>query len=155
MSFIQPTPGVAPPLIPDDRKGRPRAFDLGVACAGLLVLAASGLLARDELAVGERAVFEFVNSWPDVLYVVIWPFMQYGVFVTIPILVVVAMIARRYRLAVAMAVAGSVSTSSPNGSSTRLDGAVPRHCSTAFTTGSRSVSAASATRRAISRSPRR
>jgi undecaprenyl-diphosphatase len=132
-----------------------RALDLVVAWTGLLVIATSGFLARDGLAVSERAVFEFVNSWPDVLYVVIWPFMQYGVFVTIPILVVVAMVVRRYRLALAMAIAGfgvyflakwlkhEVERGRPGA---LLDGVQER---------SRSPRAALATRRAISPSPRR
>jgi membrane-associated phospholipid phosphatase len=106
MSITQPTRTGAPTFVPDERHGRMRALDLIVAWAGLLAIAASGSLARDGLAAGERAVFQFVNSWPDVLYVVIWPFMQYGVFVTIPILVVVALVVRRYRLAAAMAFAG-------------------------------------------------
>jgi membrane-associated phospholipid phosphatase len=102
----QPTRAGAPTFVPDERTGRMRALDFVVAWAGLLMIAASGSLARDGLAVGERAVFEAINSWPDVLYVVIWPFMQYGVFVTIPILVVVAVVVHRYRLAVSMAFAG-------------------------------------------------
>jgi membrane-associated phospholipid phosphatase len=87
-------------------QSRIRAVDLVVPVVGLLVIAASGSLARDGLAAGERAIFEAINSWPDVVYIVIWPWMQYGVFLTIPILVVVAVIIRRYRLAVAMALAG-------------------------------------------------
>jgi undecaprenyl-diphosphatase len=107
MSITQPTPTGAPSFIPDEpHQTRMRALDFVVAWTGLLVIAATGSLARDGLAAGERAVFEFINSWPDFLYVVIWPFMQYGVFVTIPVLVVVALIIRRYRLAVAMAFAG-------------------------------------------------
>jgi membrane-associated phospholipid phosphatase len=106
MSITQQTRTGAPTFVPDERNGRMRALDLVVAWAGLFMIAASGSLAREGLAVGERAVFEFVNSWPDVLYVVIWPFMQYGVFLTIPILVVVALVVRRFRLAAAMAFAG-------------------------------------------------
>jgi membrane-associated phospholipid phosphatase len=107
MSITHPTPTGARSFIPDEpHQSRMRALDLVVAWTGLLVIAASGSLARDGLATGERAVFEFINSWPDALYVVIWPFMQYGVFVTIPILVVVAVIIHRYRLATAMAFAG-------------------------------------------------
>jgi len=37
---------------------------------------------------------------------VIWPFMQYGVFLTIPVLSVMAVLLRRVRLATAMALAG-------------------------------------------------
>jgi undecaprenyl-diphosphatase len=52
------------------------------------------------------AVFRAVNGLPDQLYVGIWPFMQYGVFLTIPVLIVVALLLRRTRLAGAMAVGG-------------------------------------------------
>jgi undecaprenyl-diphosphatase len=106
MSIIQPTPTAAPRLVADEHQTRMRALDLVVAWTGILVIAASGSLAREGLAVGERAIFEAINSWPDAVYVAIWPFMQYGVFLTIPILVVVAVLVHRYRLAVSMAVAG-------------------------------------------------
>jgi glycosyltransferase 2 family protein len=107
MTITQPTPTRAPVFVPDEpHRSRMRVLDLVVAWTGLLVIAGSGSLARNGLAAGERAIFEFINSWPDVLYVMIWPFMQYGVFLTIPILVVVAVVVRRYRLAVAMAFAG-------------------------------------------------
>jgi membrane-associated phospholipid phosphatase len=106
MSITQPTPTAAPRFVPDEHQTRMRPIDLVVAWTGILVIAASGSLARDGLAVGERAIFEAINSWPDVVYVLIWPFMQYGVFLTIPILVVVAVFVHRYRLAISMAFAG-------------------------------------------------
>jgi undecaprenyl-diphosphatase len=90
----------------ETRQRRLRVLDFSIAWIGLFVIAASGSVARDGLAAGERAIFDAINSWPDALYVVIWPFMQYGVFLTIPILVVVAVIVHRYRLAGAMALAG-------------------------------------------------
>jgi undecaprenyl-diphosphatase len=73
---------------------------------GLVVFLGSAALADQGVAWGEIGLFDAVNSLPDVLYVVIWPFMQYGVFITIPVLVVVALLFRRFRLAIAMAVAG-------------------------------------------------
>jgi membrane-associated phospholipid phosphatase len=73
---------------------------------GLALFLASALLARQGLAPGERATFVAVNSLPDWLYVVIWPFMQYGVFLTIPVLSIAALLMRRVRLAAAMAIAG-------------------------------------------------
>jgi glycosyltransferase 2 family protein len=107
MSITQPTPTPVPRLDFDETRQRQlRVLDFFVAWVGLFVIAASGSLARDGLAAGERAIFAAINSLPDALYVVIWPFMQYGVFLTIPILVVVAVIVHRYRLAGAMALAG-------------------------------------------------
>jgi membrane-associated phospholipid phosphatase len=73
---------------------------------GLALFVATALVASGGLAPGERALFVAVNSLPDVLYALIWPFMQYGVFLTIPVLTVVALLLRRFRLAAAMASAG-------------------------------------------------
>jgi membrane-associated phospholipid phosphatase len=73
---------------------------------GLAVVVATAVLAEGGAIWGEVGLFEAINSLPDQLYVVIWPFMQYGVFITIPVLTVVALLFRRFRLAGAMAVAG-------------------------------------------------
>lgn len=73
---------------------------------GLAVFAASALVASRGVAPGEAALFRLVNTLPDLLYVGIWPLMQYGVFVTIPILIVVALLMRQTRLAAAMAIGG-------------------------------------------------
>jgi undecaprenyl-diphosphatase len=72
----------------------------------LTVFGASAAVASQGLLRGEERVFRLVNGLPDPLYVGIWPFMQFGVFVTIPILIVVALLMRRTRLAVAMAIGG-------------------------------------------------
>lgn len=73
---------------------------------GLAVFAACALVASRGIAPAEAAVFGLVNGLPDALYVAIWPFMQFGVFVTIPILIVIALATRRVRLAAAMAIGG-------------------------------------------------
>lgn len=73
---------------------------------GLVVFAASALVASRGVALGESAAFRVINGLPNVLYWGIWPFMQFGVFVTIPILIVVALVMRRARLAAAMAIGG-------------------------------------------------
>ena len=73
---------------------------------GLAVFAASALVASRGMAPGEAAVFTVINSLPDALYLGIWPFMQFGVFLTIPILIVVALVMRRFRMAAAMAIGG-------------------------------------------------
>jgi membrane-associated phospholipid phosphatase len=75
--------------------------------AGLVVFIASAAFVRQGLAPGERATFVAVNSLPDFLYVVIWPFMQYGVFLTIPVLSVITALTRRIRVAITMAVSGA------------------------------------------------
>ncbi len=83
-----------------------RRSDIVWLVAGLAFFAGSAAVAAQGPAFGEVAVFKAVNSLPDQLYYVIWPFMQFGVFLTIPVLVVIALLFRRFRLAAAMAVAG-------------------------------------------------
>jgi membrane-associated phospholipid phosphatase len=77
-----------------------------VLCAAVLVLLATMLVARAELATLETRIFRVVNDLPQGLYPVVWPFMQYGTFITIPALAVVAFLFRRFRLALAIALAG-------------------------------------------------
>jgi membrane-associated phospholipid phosphatase len=83
-----------------------RRADLFGLCLGLALFVAGAAMAAQGLAAGEKEVFVAVNSLPNALYYLIWPFMQYGVFLTIPVLIVIALILRRVRLAAAMAIAG-------------------------------------------------
>jgi undecaprenyl-diphosphatase len=62
--------------------------------------------ARAELTSLEVEIFRAVNELPQGLHTVVWPFMQYGTFITIPALAVIALLFRRFRLALAMALAG-------------------------------------------------
>lgn len=73
---------------------------------GIALFAASAAAVSQGLVAGEKSLFVAVNSLPDVLYYLIWPFMQYGVFLTIPVLAVIALMLRRVRLAAAMAIDG-------------------------------------------------
>jgi undecaprenyl-diphosphatase len=54
----------------------------------------------------EISTFSAVNGLPDWLYVVIWPFMQYGVFLTIPIAATAAWWLGRRRLGVLLGISG-------------------------------------------------
>jgi len=72
---------------------------------GGLVLAGS-VVEPETVTAFELAVFRACNDAPDFLYPVVWPLMQYGTFITIPIATIVALLARRTRLAVEMAAAG-------------------------------------------------
>lgn len=74
--------------------------------AAVAFVIATVVAARGEPSAWEIASFEAVNDLPDWMYVVIWPFMQYGVFVTIPITTVIAWRLRHHRLAVLLAVSG-------------------------------------------------
>lgn len=83
-----------------------RKIDLITLVSGVVVFVLCAILASNGLAPGEERAFVVFNSLPDLLYVVIWPFMQFGVFITIPILVLVAVVLRRYRVALALAIGG-------------------------------------------------
>jgi membrane-associated phospholipid phosphatase len=83
-----------------------KRWNLLVLCVATVVLAATMLAARAELGSLEVRIFRAVNDLPQGLYAVIWPFMQYGTFITIPALAVTALLFRRFALAIAMALAG-------------------------------------------------
>jgi uncharacterized membrane protein YbhN (UPF0104 family)/membrane-associated phospholipid phosphatase len=85
---------------------RRRRVDLLWLAVGLVVFALTVVVARGGLAPGEAALFTAINGLPNAVMPVIWPFMQYGVFLTIPVLSVVALLLRRVRLAIAMALSG-------------------------------------------------
>jgi membrane-associated phospholipid phosphatase len=81
-------------------------WNLVVLCAAVVVLLATMLVARAELATLEASIFRAVNDLPQGLYTVVWPFMQYGTFITIPALALIALLFRRFRLALVIALAG-------------------------------------------------
>lgn len=54
----------------------------------------------------EIDAFRLVNSFPQALYPLVWPLMQFGTFIAIPALTVVALGFRRWRLAGVMAAGG-------------------------------------------------
>ena len=63
-------------------------------------------LASGPLTDVEETLFRKVNGLPESLFPLIWPLMQYGTFITIPLLALVAFAFRRWRLGLAMLVAG-------------------------------------------------
>jgi membrane-associated phospholipid phosphatase len=69
---------------------------------GLAVLVAGMIAVRDGV-VGtlERTVFHAVNDLPGVLTLVLWPVLQLGSLLAAPIVVLVALLLRRWRLAIA------------------------------------------------------
>ena len=89
----------------EPRSLRPR-WNLVVLLVSLIVLAACTVIAMNDLSSIEAAVFRAVNDLPDGIRPVIWPFMQYGTFITIPLLAVIAIVCHRYRLALGLALAG-------------------------------------------------
>ena len=80
--------------------------DLATIAGGAFVLLGCGLLARSALSALETSAFEAINGLPQELNAVIWPVMQYGTFITIPLLALVAFAFRRFRLGLAMMLAG-------------------------------------------------
>jgi undecaprenyl-diphosphatase len=81
-------------------------WNLIVLCAAVVVLLTTMVMARSELASLEVSIFRAVNDLPQGLNTAVWPFMQYGTVITIPALALVALLFRRFRLAVAVALAG-------------------------------------------------
>ena len=89
-----------------ERLWRRRRADVVGFFVGIALFAASAAAVSQGIAAGEKTLLVAVNSLPDVLYYLIWPSMQYGVFLTIPVLAVIALMLRRVRLAAVMAIAG-------------------------------------------------
>jgi len=83
-----------------------RREDVVVLCVAVIVLIVATWAATADLTSAEVGVFRAVNELPDELSGVLWPFMQYGTFITIPVLAVVALAFRRFRLAIAVLLAG-------------------------------------------------
>jgi undecaprenyl-diphosphatase len=74
--------------------------------AGLAVLVVAAMIASDGTVPGwEEALFHAVNDLPEALYPVLWPFQQLGALVVGPLVAVVALVLRRYWLALAVALA--------------------------------------------------
>jgi undecaprenyl-diphosphatase len=86
---------------------RRRKTDVAWAAGGLGGMLVAGSAVEPATASAfEIAVFRVFNDAPDFLYPVVWPLMQYGTFITIPVATVVALLFHKVRLAVEMAVAG-------------------------------------------------
>src|SRR4051812_49966068 len=102
--------------------------------AGLLVLGIGMVVVRDGTVPGwERGVFHAVNDLPDFLYRPLWPFQQLGALLIGPLVALVALLFRKYRLAIALLIATVAklvserlvkvgSTPQPPGAAVRADG---------------------------------
>ena len=78
-----------------------------VLAGGILLLLSSIPVHAQSISSLEKRVFRFVNDLPSAVYPIpAWVFMQLGNFLVVPVTVLVALIARRFRLAAALAVAG-------------------------------------------------
>lgn len=88
------------------RERRLLEWNVVVLSIASIVLLAASIAARADLTALETQVFRGVNELPDALYNPIWPLMQYGTFITIPVLATVALLFHRRALALALALAG-------------------------------------------------
>ena len=62
----------------------------------------------DSISGVEKSVFRAVNDLPSAIYPVpAWAFMQLGNFLVVPVTALAALVARRYRLAASLALAGT------------------------------------------------
>ena len=85
---------------------RYRLLDALLVVGGLIVLATSAVLARRGAYGWEAVIFKAINGLPDGLRPFLWVLNQYGTALTIPLTAVAALLFRRWRLAVSLAVSG-------------------------------------------------
>jgi len=79
-----------------------RRAELAAVAVGLVVVVAGGVVASDGTVPGwEDAVFHRVNDLPDALYPLLWPVQQLGAVLAAPVVAVVALVLRRWWLALA------------------------------------------------------
>jgi membrane-associated phospholipid phosphatase len=79
-----------------------RRTDVTFIVVGLVVLVVGAFVVRDgSVSDAEEAVFNAVNDLPDALNPVLWPFQQLGALFIGPTVAIVALVLRRYRLAIA------------------------------------------------------
>jgi membrane-associated phospholipid phosphatase len=85
---------------------RVRRLDVALVAAGAVVLAATALLARRGVYGWEAAFFRAINDLPGNIRPFIWALNQYGTAITIPVAAVVALVFRKWRMAIALAISG-------------------------------------------------
>jgi membrane-associated phospholipid phosphatase len=92
----------------EDRTASRRWSDaLLVVVGGAALLLSAIPVHADSLSENERSVFRAVNDLPAAIYPVpAWLFMQLGNFLVVPVTALAALVARRFRMAATIAVAG-------------------------------------------------
>jgi len=79
-----------------------RERDAVAAIVGLAVLGLGMIAVRNgSVSSFEQSVFHAVNDLPGALYPILWPFQQLGAVLVGPLVALIALIKRRYRLAIA------------------------------------------------------
>jgi membrane-associated phospholipid phosphatase len=82
-------------------------LDVVLVVAGASVLVASALLARGGAYRWEAVIFHAINGLPNGIRQGVWVLNQYGTAVTIPVAAAVALVFRKWRMALALALAVS------------------------------------------------
>jgi membrane-associated phospholipid phosphatase len=85
---------------------RPRRLDVALVVAGAVVLATSALMASRGTYGWEAAAFHAINGLPGNIRPFIWALNQYGTAITIPLAAVAALLFRKWRMALSLAVSG-------------------------------------------------
>jgi membrane-associated phospholipid phosphatase len=86
---------------------RRRRLDVLLFVLGALILLGTMTMASGEVVPAwEEAVFHAVNGLPGFVYPVVWPLMQYGTFITIPLVTIAGLITRQWRFAIVSLVTG-------------------------------------------------
>jgi membrane-associated phospholipid phosphatase len=99
---MRPGEGRRPPTTVGRRRGDLVWLGLG---AALLLLSALPVHA-DSISAIEADIFRLINDLPNLPFAVVWVPMQLGNFLVVPAAVLVALLARRFRLAAGLALAG-------------------------------------------------
>lgn len=81
---------------------------VGFLLSSAILVLATTFIDESQVSDMETAVFRWFNDLPDLLSSLIWVFMQLGNLVVVPIAVVAAILLRRFRLAAALGLAGSL-----------------------------------------------
>jgi membrane-associated phospholipid phosphatase len=85
---------------------RRRRTDALLMVAGMVVLFASTVLARRGVYRWEVVTFQAINDLPGGIRPFLWVLNQYGTAITIPVASVIALLFRRWLLALALAISG-------------------------------------------------
>jgi undecaprenyl-diphosphatase len=83
-----------------------RRIDVVLMVAGMVVLLVSTLLARRGVYRWEVVTFQAINDLPGGIRPFLWVLNQYGTAITIPVTTAIALLFRKWRLALALAISG-------------------------------------------------
>ena len=81
--------------------------DLALLLVGVIVIiVAAFVIHRDRISDAETAVFRTINDHTIVPFFLVWPVMQLGNLIVIPVVVLAAAVTRRWRLALSLLIGG-------------------------------------------------